>query len=103
MANRLARDLRKTMTHGDDPTGASVGYKRSPPGASRRPPRRRGGISQRPEPTVPACPERSASLVFTGSLVGLNTSPTPGMSRTLSVSRLFVGIAGATTAATILR
>ncbi len=52
---------------------------------------------QRPTPTVLGCPERSASLVFTGSMVGLNTSLTPGISRTLSESRLIIGIAGVTT------
>src|SRR5262249_34539867 len=62
-----------------------------------------GEGDQRPEPTVPGWPERSASLVFTGSMVGLSTSPTPGMSRTLSVSRLIAGIAGAMTPATTLR
>ena len=54
-------------------------------------------------PTVPDGPERSASLVLSDSMVGLTTSATPGMARTLSKSWLIAAMDEETSPSATLR
>ena len=58
---------------------------------------------KRTAPVVLDCPDSSASLVFMGPIVGLRTSPTPGIAMTRSVSWLIAGIAAEITPASVLR